>query len=943
MKAATLPLALTVLLTAVAAASAQTQPQDTAVNEAVYRQANQIALRQKLADARAAQERRSLVPAAKLYDDAWDLVQKVGSGVDAEREQTVAGLAAVRLELAKAAQQKGDYKEARIQVDDILRVDPTNPAAVQFKNTNERLLDEQRGRIPSDEVTSRIPALLEEQVKVGTLVHDGKLLYEMQKYDEAEAKLKLALRQDPHNEAALYYLNLVSQAKFTIASKTHEVTMRQDVRQVEQAWATPPKRELLPVPNPYARTNMVYTGLGRQSIIAKLDRIRLDSVKYDGLPLGEVIINLNDEAKKRDPEKHGINFLLNQNIDTGGPTAAAAPVVGPDGNVLPAAPPEQVDMSAISIKINPPLTDIRLADALDAIVKVADRPIKYSIEDYAIVFSLKAREATPLYIRTFKVDPNTFYQGLQNVGAASFGFSYNVGNSSSGGGGGIGGGGGGLGGGGGGLGGGGGGFGGGGGGQGGFGGGQGGGGFGGGGGATVARVSVAGGGVGGGFGGGGLGQQGGGGGGGGGLKYITSTNNTADVSQAARAYFEGLGVSLDPVANPGKSVFFNDRQGMLLVRATLQDLDIIEAAIQVLNIVPPQVNIKSKFVEIEQDDTKALGFDWYLGNVLMNNGAIGGQAGTAPSFNGAPTAANPIGVFPGNPFGASPTTVAPSGTDQILTGGLRNPSTSLFTLTGILTDPQFRLVIKAIQQRSGSELLAQPEVTTQSGRQAQMKATEIKSIITAFSFSQNTTTATATGGTGTVNAAPSSTFVFPVPEQQELGPTLDVIPCVLSDGFTINLTLIPTLLIFAGYDNPNEVNASALLTSGAFPGGLVQIPTVLPRFVVRQVVSAVNVWDGQTVVLGGLLQESVQTIKDQVPMLGDLPLVGRLFRSESKTTQKKNLLIFVTPLLIDPSGNRVHSEDEMPFAQSSIPTQPAQPGQPEQPLSNPAAARGGSN
>ena len=54
-------------------------------------------------------------------------------------------------------------------------------------------------------------------------------------------------------------------------------------------------------------------------------------------------------------------------------------------------------------------------------MKVADRPIKYSIEDYAIVFSLKAREATPLYVRTFKVDPNTFYQGLQNVGAFSFG------------------------------------------------------------------------------------------------------------------------------------------------------------------------------------------------------------------------------------------------------------------------------------------------------------------------------------------------------------------------------------------------------------------------------------------------------------------------------------------------------------------------------------------
>ena len=168
-------------------------------------------------------------------------------------------------------------------------------------------------------------------------------------------------------------------------------------------------------------------------------------------------------------------------------------------------------------------------------------------------------------------------------------------------------------------------------------------------------------------------------------------------------------------------------------------------------------------------------------------------------------------------------------------------------------------------------------------------------------------------------------FVYPVPEQMELGPVLDVIPCVLSDGFTINLTLVPTLTEFVGYDNPNTV-----LASGVLPPDAVLVPTVLPRFRVRQVVSAVNVWDGQTVVLGGLLAETVTTIKDQVPVLGDLPLLGRLFRSQSKQTAKKNLLIFVTPTLIDPAGNRLHSEDEMPFTQTGIPVQPSEIGGEEQ-------------
>jgi type II secretory pathway component GspD/PulD (secretin) len=890
MKAATLPLALILLLTAALASQAQTPPQETAVNEAVYRQANHITLRQKLADARAAQDRRALPTAAKLYDDAWDLVQKIGSGVEPEREQTAAGLAAVRLELARAAQGHGDYKEARTQVDDVLRVDPTNAAAIELKSGNEKLLAEQRGRIPSEEVVSQVPAILEERIKAETLVRDGKLFYEMNKLDEADAKLKLALKQDPHNEAALYYLNLVSEAKFSQASKAHEVTMRQDIRAVEQAWASPIKRELLPVPNPYARSNsFIHTGPGRQIIMTKLDRIRLDNVKYDGLPLGEVIINLNDECRKRDPEKRGINFLINQNIDSGGAAAAAAPTLGPDGQPLPAAPQEQVDMGAIAIKINPALTDIRLADVLDAIVKVADRPIKYSIEDYAIVFSLKGREAIPLYVRTFKVDPNTFYQGLQGVGGFIFGESSNVGQSQSGGG---------------------------------FGGSSGGGGGGGGSGggqsqnqvsgAIMARVSVAGGGVQGGrsgSGGQGGGQQGGQGAGG--LNFITRTNNMEQVSQAAIRYFESLGVDLDPTRYPGKALFFNDRQGMLMVRATMQDLDIIDAAIQVLNIVPPQVNIKAKFVEIAQDDQKALGFDWFLGNVLMNNGTIGGQAGSAPSFQGAPSAGNPSGAFPVS-------AIPPSATDGQLTSGLRSVGSPLFTLSGILTDPQFRVVIKALQSRSGSELLAQPEVTTTSGRQAQMKASDVKSVITAFSFSSQQNAQA--GGNGQTIVNPGSTIVFPLPEQMELGPVLDVIPNVLSDGFTINLTLIPTFTEFVGYDNPNEVLNSGVLGNSA--QGFVVVPTVLPRFTVRQVVSTVNVWDGQTVVLGGLLSESVTTIKDQVPVLGDLPLVGRLFRNESKTTAKKNLLVFVTPMLIDPAGNRLHTEDEMPFAQSAIPVQP---------------------
>jgi general secretion pathway protein D len=146
---------------------------------------------------------------------------------------------------------------------------------------------------------------------------------------------------------------------------------------------------------------------------------------------------------------------------------------------------------------------------------------------------------------------------------------------------------------------------------------------------------------------------------------------------------------------------------------------------------------------------------------------------------------------------------------------------------------------------------------------------------------------------------------------------LDVIPYVLSDGYTVNLTLIPSLTEFDGYDQqatPNIANLNSL--------NVVVVPNLLPKFTVRQVVTTVNIWDNQTVVLGGLISSTVLSEKDKVPVLGDLPVVGRLFQSQSKTSVKKNLMIFVTATIVDPAGNRVHSDDELPFLQSTIPPQP---------------------
>src|SRR5439155_11360316 len=127
---------------------------------------------------------------------------------------------------------------------------------------------------------------------------------------------------------------------------------------------------------------------------------------------------------------------------------------------------------------------------------------------------------------------------------------------------------------------------------------------------------------------------------------------------------------------------------------------------------------------------------------------------------------NPSGVFPGPGSFTAPTPgyVFPAATDNILTSGLRNSAPAVLTYTGILTDPQFRVVIRALEQRQGVDLLSAPKITTLSSRQAQLKVVDIRTIVTDLDLSQTgagvSTTALGTTGGGGVGSA-----IQPITEQ----------------------------------------------------------------------------------------------------------------------------------------------------------------------------------
>ena len=298
------------------------------------------------------------------------------------------------------------------------------------------------------------------------------------------------------------------------------------------------------------------------------------------------------------------------------------------------------------------------------------------------------------------------------------------------------------------------------------------------------------------------------------------TGLQTNVSAAMRQLLSNVGVDLPPP----KSIFYNDRMGVLFVHATEQDLDVVEKAVQVLNYTPPpQIHIKARFIETSAAMVKGLGPD----------------------------------LIP----------------------------TSVTNVAGILTDTNFRLLVHNLEQSRATETLAEPEVTTLSGRQTQMRATTTKDITTQYLADSDNST------------------VVPRYEKVEVGPVLDVIPVVLPDGYTIDLTAIPSLTEFLGYDTPTN---SILVATSA--GTNVTVPTVLPRFRVRQAVTHLTLWDNQTVVLESLPDRLVPG--------------GKEVEVKPGSEVHKQLLVFVTVTLVDRAGNRIHSDGEIARQQHSVTSPP---------------------
>ena len=710
-----------------------------------------------------------------------------------------------------------------------------------------------------------------EQVK--QLFIEAQGLYDTGRFLLAKKRCEQILNIDPTNIAARQFEEKIDRALSDYGVASYNETRADAIAKTDMAWARPVRRFTAPLeivdasPHPEVST---------ERIRRKLERIIIPKLEFREATIREAIEFLKKKSQELDVDspagEKGVNIVLKLDSSNGGGgvggggagAPAAAPAIpgipgldnGPAPGAAPAAAvagaPAGATVNPADARITVSLANIPLIEALKYVTGLAN--LKYKVEPYAVSVVPVTENTDVLITKEWKIPPDLIPRTPGAGGAPAN--------------------------------------------------------------ALAAPVAAA--------------------GAGGGRAAGDATLGGSGIAdrESAKNWLIANGVQF----NGNASAVYIVKNSRLIVRNTQDQLDLIETIItSTSGTGPVQVEIESKFVEIQQNNLKELSFDWLLGqfnapatkNVFLG----GGTQGTSPSLNPSdfPFIApgqGPVGttsgagsLTAGNRSGSS--AISANAIDALLfpVTGQSQLAPAIGAISGVFTDPQFQIVIRALNQKKGVDLLSSPKVTTKSGQRAVIEIIREFRYPTEFTPPQIPQTFGGNaGGVGVATVAPTTSGSFPVTpttptafETRNTGVTLEVEPVVGPDGYTIDLNLVPQVVEFEGFINYGSPITST--TTNPFTGATTQnviTPNVInqPIFSTRKVTTSVSVYDGSTVVLGGLIREDVQKVEDKVPILGDVPIIGRLFRSSIDQHLKTNLVIFVSARLINAAGELVRGEDE---------------------------------
>lgn len=338
--------------------------------------------------------------------------------------------------------------------------------------------------------------------------------------------------------------------------------------------------------------------------------------------------------------------------------------------------------------------------------------------------------------------------------------------------------------------------------------------------------------------------------------FIASLSSAQEISDNIR----GL------LSRQGKVIYGNEPNSILVIDYP-ENIQRVAEYLDTVDVAPQQVLIEARVVEVKLQKEHALGVNWkaFADKGYIPMGRFKGGALTA------------LGSLPSPPqqtIAVKPTFFPPGQT----TTGQESPFTfSIF-------DDNINIVVQTLASALDTDILSAPKVTTVNNREAEIK------VIQRLPWAEPTLTESTSGSSTAVSVTWEITY-------EEVGIKLKVTPVINDDG-KISLTLLPEV---------SEKTGDLTLT--ATQSGT-SINYTVPIIDTRNAATKVVIGNGQTLIIGGLIKDKATKGASKVPLLGDIPILGYLFKSTKDTQDKTELLIFVSPKIITPDELIYMSREE---------------------------------
>jgi len=385
--------------------------------------------------------------------------------------------------------------------------------------------------------------------------------------------------------------------------------------------------------------------------------------------------------------------------------------------------------------------------------------------------------------------------------------------------------------------------------------------------------------------------------------FAEDTGSTGALSArvSAKEFLSKMGVTFPE----GAAAKYVHGTGALMVSNTLQNIDLIEQYVTSYSqSESAQVVMNLTIVDVARSDLEELGFDWLIGTnggkSIITGGTQGNGRDVASDITESLDGLTPLTsglrggdtMFKNNLLDAS---VAGTGNASLVQQSVTNAPAIL-----ALRTEDVAVLMRGLSQNKNVDRMERPSIIARSGEKATLFNGKELIYPTEYEPPEIPSNVGANED-GVFPVTPATPTAF---ETRFLGVTLEVEATISEDKNYVDVRVDSEVSSFDGYLNYGSPITSSSIDAAGNPVPIVvsRNAILMPIFRSIPLNTAVTVQDGGSFVIAGLNQSSIQTVEDKVPLLGDIPLLGRFFRSEGVKKTDRALLIFINVELKDPTG-----------------------------------------